>query len=30
MALQVSEVETYLEAALGGSSASPYTTVNIV
>jgi hypothetical protein len=30
MALQVSEVETYLEAALGGSSASPYTTINIV
>ena len=30
MALQVSTIETYLEAALGGSSAAPYTTVNIV
>lgn len=30
MALQVSEIETYLEAALGGSSAAPYTTLNIV
>lgn len=30
MALQVSAIEDYLVAALGGSSADPYTTVNIV
>jgi hypothetical protein len=30
MALLVSTIEDYLEAALGGSSAAPYTTVNIV
>ena len=30
MALLVSTIEDYLEAALGGSSAAPYTTLNIV